>query len=260
MNEIEKNVKRLAIKYGNYAKNHVSEIKESFKEGDIRNIVTNIDIDVSNRIKAEISELFPEHSFYSEEDINLLDENVVTWVIDPIDGTSNYVRRVPLYSCCITVMKGGEVLYAAVYCPTTDECFSLGEDLSYCNDDVMKISNVQSLIDAHVNFHPGRNPLNKEWAIKVKGELLTKAKKTMNLGSSGLDLCYVADGRTDVLIYGSITTIDIAGAIKIVRQAGGEVYDYETKTPVKYSREPQKIIATANRELLDDYFKNIVAQ
>lgn len=257
MNEIEKNVKRLAIKYGSYAKDHVSEIKESFKEGDVRNIVTNIDIDVSNKMKAEIAELFPDHNFSSEEDVSLLDKDAITWVLDPIDGTSNYVRRVPLYSCCVTVMKGGEVMYAAVYCPTTDECFSLGEESSYCNDDVMEISSVQLLKDAHVNFHPGRNPLNKEWAIKVNGELLTKAKKTMNLGSSGLDLCYVADGRTDVLIYGSITTIDIAGAIQMVRRAGGEVYDYETKTLVEYSGTPQKIIATANRQILNNYFENI---
>jgi myo-inositol-1(or 4)-monophosphatase len=258
--EIRDLAKDLAVKAGQYAKQNSPRIKDSFKNGDVRDIVTNIDIEISDLLKAEIKLVFPEHNFYSEEETSLIDSEVFTWVIDPIDGTSNFARRLPNYSTCVTVLKAGEIIAAAVYAPITDELFVRDENHSYCNGEIMKVAEVSNLSNAYVNFHPGRKPTDNAWAGEMKMELLKKAKKSINLASSALDLCYLADGRTDILIYGTFTTMDVAGVIEMVRQAGGEVYNYETKQPVLFTTSAQKIIATANPSLLEDFFAEITTK
>ncbi len=256
MKDIRNEVEQFARLAGEYAEKNIHRVQESFKNEDVRNIVTNIDIEISNILKKEIKKIFPEHAFYSEEEPGKINNNVYTWVIDPLDGTANYVRRLPQYSSCVAVMKEDEVIEAAVYCPTLNECFSVSSGKSFRNAIEMSTSSTYCIENAYVNFHPGRKPEDVEWAVNTKKELLMKAKKSMNIGSSALDLCYVADGRIDILIYGTLTTLDVAGAIKIVREAGGDVYNYYTKKPVAYSVEPQRIIATANPILLEDYFAN----
>lgn len=257
MESLAKITEDLAQLAGSYALSHVKEIKVASKGGDYRNLVSNIDIDISNKLKAEISAKFPEDNFYSEEDISVIDENVRTWVVDPIDGTSNYVRSIPYYSSCVTVLKGKEVLACSVYSPVTNECFTLDNGQMTLNGEPTEISSVTGLKNAYVNFHPGRKAEIHKWVGVTQVALLNSAKKTMNLCSSALDLCYVACGRTEVLIYGTLSTLDVAGAVAMVRASGGEVYSYDTKDPVEFSDDPQRIIATANLQLLEDYFDKI---
>lgn len=242
---------------GTYALSHRDELSVGSKGGDYRNLVTNIDIAVSDMLKLEIATQFPDDQFYSEEDPSTVDAHTRTWVIDPIDGTSNYVRAIPYYSSCVSVLKEGKVEAAAVFSPVMGECFVLHDGKATFDGKQMTVSEVSELKQAYVNFHPGRKMEHHEWAGETKKQLLVAAKKTMNLGSSALDLCYLAAGRTDVLVYGTLSTLDVAGAVAMVRAAGGEVYDYDTKEPVLLSDESQRIIATANRPLLEDYFAHV---
>lgn len=254
MHALGTKVEEYARLAGSYARKHASEIEIGSKGGDYRNLVTNIDIAVSDLLKEKVIGEFPDDHYYSEEEPTALVNAARTWVVDPIDGTSNYARSIPLYSSCVSVIENGEVLASSVYSPVMDECFTLNDGSVYLNGKVISVSATNELKDAYVNFHPGRRAEHREWAGETKVQLLGSAKKTMNFGSSALDLCYVASGRTDVLIYGTLSTLDVAGAVAMVRAAGGEVYDYDTKEPITISPEPQRIIATANRELLEDYF------
>ena len=242
---------------GTYALTHRAELSVGSKGDDYRNVVTNIDITISDMLKKEIAAQFPDDQFYSEEEPNLVDADVRTWAIDPIDGTSNYARSIPYYSSCVSVLKGGEVEAAAVFSPVMGECFVYENSKATFEGKEMKVSEVTELKQAYVNFHPGRKEAHRAWAGETKVQLLASAKKSMNLGSSALDLCYLAAGRTDVLLYGTLSTLDVAGAVAMVRAAGGEVYDYDSREPIGYSPEPQRIIATANPKLLEDYFDKI---
>ncbi len=257
MTEIEKEVEMLARKAGEYAKEKNDTLVVSSKGGDPRDVVTNVDIEITDLLRQEIRSLHPDHAFYSEEAPEAIDEGVPTWIIDPIDGTSNYARSIPYYSSCVTLMHEGKVIASAVYAPTINECFQLTTDGVLLNGDLVSVGQVETLKEAYVNFHPGRKSEFREWAGEVKKELLAKARKSINLASSALDLCYVASGRIDILVYGTFSTIDIAGTIEMVRRAGGEIYNYDTREPVGYSTEPQRIIATANRQLLESFFENI---
>jgi myo-inositol-1(or 4)-monophosphatase len=257
--DITKKVEELARKAGALALAGASSVLASFKGGDPRDVVTNIDLEISAYLKAEIAKCYPEHHFYSEEDVSVIDPHAYTWIIDPIDGSSNYARGLPHYGVCVTVLYQNCVVAAAVYNPVTTECFTLGHDGPYCNGHSIEVGGATMLSEAYVNFHPGRRPEHRGWAGETQVALLELAKKSINLAASAMDLCYTACGKTDVVIYGTLSTLDVCGAIAILRSAGGEVYSYETKEPVLYLSTPQRVIATAHRALLDDYFTQIMS-
>ncbi len=255
LSEIGKTAERLVVLAGGEALKGSSSILVSSKNGDVRDVVTNVDIDVSNLLKREIAEVHPDHAFYSEEEQHSINHDMYTWVVDPIDGTSNYARGLPHYSVCITVLYQEAVVTAVVFNPVTQECFIFDQGVAYYNGAPMHVSPVTSLKDAYVNFHPGRREEDRVWAGELKVLLLAHARKSINLAASALDLCYTACGKTDVLIYGTLSTLDVAGAVVMVRASGGEVYDYATQKPVLFSPQPQRVIATNNRAVLDDFFK-----
>lgn len=247
--------KRLAVFGGEYAcEKHQNAIVD-FKNGDPRDVVTNIDTEIDAEIQKKISERYPEHGFYSEESGTLNNRDSKSWAIDPIDGTSNYARGIPHYACCVSYLENNEVKAGAVYNPITRECFTYNQGRAFLNDTEISVSSTTSLKNAYVIFHPGRKPEMNEWAGESIRKLLKNAQKNINLASAALDLCFLASGKVDVVIYGTLTTLDVAGAIAMVRSAGGEVYTYDTKTPVSFIKEPQRIIATATPELLEDYFR-----
>lgn len=257
MNSLAKKTKKLAKMAGQHTLKQSAQMEVSSKEGDYRNLVTNIDIEISDKIKAKIAKKYPTDDFYSEEDTSVVERDKRTWVIDPIDGTANYVRGFPYYSSVVTVMEGGEVLASAVYGPRVDECFVLDGGQVFLNDKPIKVKQTKQLRDAYVSFHSGRKAEYWDWASQTKVSLLEHAKKSFDLSSSALDLCYLAAGRTDVVIYGTLSTLDVAGAVAMVRAAGGEVYNYETKEPVDFLPQAQRIIATATPDLLADYFSKL---
>lgn len=242
---------------GLMARDRHGEVIVGSKNGDVRDVVTNIDIEISALLVKKIKEQFPDHGIYSEESGTEESTSDWLWSIDPIDGTSNYVRGLPHYSCVVTVLYQGVVHDAVVYAPIYDECYRLIAGVAYCNDQELQVTDVTALSAAYVNFHPGRKELDRKWASGILQTLLGSARKSMNLCSSALDLCYVAAGKTDIVIYGSLSTLDVAGALAIVRAAGGEVYLYGTTDPIEFKEASQKLIATTNATLLADTYSKL---
>jgi myo-inositol-1(or 4)-monophosphatase len=258
LSDIGATAKRLVKIGGDEALRGYSLLVVSSKNGDVRDVVTNVDVAISTLLKKEIANLYPDHAFYSEEEQQSINPDIYTWVIDPIDGTSNYARGLPHYGVCITVLYKDAVVSAVVYNPVTQELFIVDQGVAYYNEVPMHVSGVRDLKEAYVNFHPGRRVEDRTWAGELQVLLLGNACKSVNLAASGLDLCYTACGKTDMVIYGTLSTLDVAGAIAMLRAAGGEVYVYATQQPVLFSQAPQRIIATNNALLLDNFFKTSI--
>jgi len=256
----EKFIKEVVINAGNYALEHAAQKRSSYKHGDQRDVVTDIDIKVSELVTASIQSVFPTDAIYSEESAYTPGNTHRLWSIDPIDGTSNYTRDLPYYATCLTLLELGVPTLAAIYSPRLNECFTLALGIPYLQEQVIQVSNTQSLKTAAVNFHPGRKPELVAWAGDLQKFLLGHVKKSYNLGSSSLDLCYLACGRTDIVVYGTLSTLDVAGAIALVRAAGGEVYNYDSGEPVDFSTTPQRIIATATPLLLQEFRRTFIAK
>ncbi|OHA93024.1 MAG: hypothetical protein A2W58_02030 [Candidatus Zambryskibacteria bacterium RIFCSPHIGHO2_02_38_10.5] len=223
----------------------------SIKGGDERDLVTNVDIEINNFITERIHSTFPSEDIYSEEATK---ENISSgsfWSIDPIDGTKNFVRSIPLFSIVIAYVDKGTALVWAFYNPVTKELFSFEKGRgAFLNEKPIKVSDKVELKKSTIFLTTGRNKEYWDWGAKVYRFLLENAHSVRGIASSGLDICFVAAGRSESCIYGNLTAIDVIAAIGILKEAGGLV-EGKSGSIDFLSKVPQTIFAVNNREILD---------
>lgn len=228
----------------------------SHKGIDERNVITGVDIEVNDFLLKRIRESYPKHDIYSEE-VSDARKSDYQWTIDPIDGTSNFVRGIPHYAVCVGFLEKGVPIAGAVYNPITNELFSFSAvEGAFCNGKQIMVRETMKIADAYTALRIGRSTEEGRtelfsWGLALHEFLLRQGHKTMNFGSSALDLCFVASGRLDAVIYGTFNTRDVACAIGILRAAGGEIYSYQTGEVAQITDVPQRIIATGTKELCD---------
>lgn len=212
------------------------------KGGNARDIVTSVDHEVNAFIISAIKKEFPAHRIYSEEGGGLSTGDDEQWVIDPIDGSSNFSRGIPHFSVCLGLLKGGVPVVGAVYNPVTKELFSFKKGGgAFLNDKTIRVSAVSELGKAQVVFSPGsRKSELWDWAADSYRKLLEHSSKRGMYGSSALDLCFIAAGRADVGVYGTLSTLDIAAALGILYEAGGATCN-ALGGPLELSAESQKV-------------------
>jgi myo-inositol-1(or 4)-monophosphatase len=225
----------------------------SFKGDDVRDVVTDVDLSINAFLIGEIRHAFPEHQIYSEE--GAADAAVTgsyVWTLDPIDGSANFARGIPHFAVCMGLLKDGVPVVGAVYNPITDELFSFAEGRgAFLNGAPIQASGLTEPNEAQGILIVGHQAHLWDWGTAVYRTFLERLKKMKALGSSSLDLCFLAAGRADIVVYGTLTTKDVASAIGIVRAAGGEVYTVDGR-PVELTAKRQTIVATATKELFDN--------
>lgn len=222
------------------------------KNGDNKNIVTSIDIAVNEYIIREIQKSFPEHSIYSEEGGGKVNTNEYMWTIDPIDGSSNFSRGIPHYAISIGLLENGIPVMGAVYNPVTKELFSFKKDEgAVLNGKRLIVSQKIDLKSASVFFHQGRKEELREWGVKSYAALQEHARKVQDFACSSLDTCFVASGRIEANIYGTLSTLDISPAVGILIEAGGLIANQYGEEIKFIAKEPQKIFVANNRAMLD---------
>ncbi len=220
------------------------------KKGDARDIVTSVDIAVNDFLKKEITTAFPGDSIYSEEG-GAATASARLWIIDPIDGSANFSRGIPHFAICAGIMEAGVPVLGVVFNPVTHEMFSFKKGGgAFLNGKPIQVSTIAELKDAQIFLHAGRKPEGWQWGGDSYRKLLEHARKTTNLASSSLDTCFVAAGRAQGNIYGTLSTLDIAPALGILYEAGG-VASNSKGEPLTYSEEPQRIYMANNQPMLD---------
>ena len=222
------------------------------KGGDSKDIVTSVDLNIEKFLMDEIKNKFPDDGIYSEESASTESVNARQWVIDPIDGSSNFSRGIPHFSVCIGLLENSIPIVGAVYNPVTNELFSFERGKgAFLNNQSINVSDIDELARAYIFFHAGRKENVREWGGESYRRLLGGAKKTSNMSASALDICFVAAGRIEANIYGTLSTLDIAPALGILYEAGGVASD-ASGDRVKLSAYPQKIFMANNKKILAD--------
>ena len=209
------------------------------KEG-AANFVTEYDLRVQKFLEKEFLKLIPSASFLAEEDGK--DENKVgegyTFIIDPIDGTSNFLYNMNLSAISVALAKDGKVMFGAVYIPYTDEYFSAkrGEG-AYLNG--KKISVIEKANEKTLALF-GTAPYYKEECgektVALFKELYYSFGDVRRLGSAAVDLCYLAKGSASVFFEYVLSPWDYAAGGLIVEEAGGIVTDFSGEKLDKYKR------------------------
>lgn len=185
-----------------------------------------------------------------------------TWVIDPLDGTSNFLRGLPHWCVSIALCEGPEPLHGVIFDPLRNELFTASRGSgAQLNDRRLRVSDRKEL--AGSIFSTGFAPRERKRSgaqLKCVDALLDQAEDIRRSGSAALDLAYVAAGRTDGYFESGVYPWDIAAGVLMVREAGGRVSDFRGAAigPLHIDTGPRHLIAS-NVRLVDPLQKMIVS-
>jgi myo-inositol-1(or 4)-monophosphatase len=179
-------------------------------------------------IVSEIRKRYPDHSLLAEEKTDLQENSPYRWIIDPLDGTTNYAHGFPVFSVSIALEKAGEVILGVVYDPTRDELFvgkkGKGTRLNGRKVHVSSTPKLsESLLATGFPYDLRESPADnfdhfRNFALRVHA--------VRRAGSAALDLCYVAAGRFDGFWEMKLGPWDLAAGGLMVREAGGKITDF----------------------------------
>lgn len=197
----------------------------SVKEKSRANLVTEADVAAQEVIHQAIGARFPEHAFLGEEGLNCPNPNSpYRWIIDPLDGTSNYVHRFPYYAVSIALEMSGEMLVGVIFDPNRDEMFTaIRGQGARLNGTRIAPSDVDRLGGAlAVASLPVATSVDDPAVVRFL-KVLPVAQSLQRTGSAALNLAYVGCGRMDLYWSSSLKPWDMAAGSLIVREAGGRV-------------------------------------
>ena len=189
------------------------------------NLVTEADHASQEAIFDCIREHFPEHGFLGEEGLSRIgDDPRWRWVIDPLDGTSNYVHGFPYYAVSIALERDGELFAGTIFDPNRDEIFSAiqGGGVTL-NGEQIRPSRAEKLSEALVMASLPIAAGPDDPAVQRLLRIMTHAQHVQRTGSAALNLAYVATGRIDAFWSTSLKPWDVAAGALLVTEAGGRV-------------------------------------
>lgn len=195
----------------------------------VRDFVTEVDTNAEKRLVNALKNLLPEAGFITEEKTVEQTDKEYLWIIDPLDGTMNYVHGIPIYSISIALQHKGEIILGVVLEVANNEMFySWKGAKSYCNGKEIHISGCDNLGDALIatGFPYIRNDERTQKISETLKYFLDNGRDVRRLGTAATDLCYVACGRMDVYYEGFLNIWDIAAGIIIAENAGAFVSDF----------------------------------
>jgi len=222
--------------------------------------VTEVDKACEDEIVREIKRYYPEHAFLCEEG-GASGEGDVVWVIDPLDGTSNYMHGIPHFAVSIAQRVKGRTEHAVVYDPMRDEMFTASRGSgAFLNQKRIRVSSRNNLDNAVLaTAFPFRQRQQLQAYARVFQAILSKIEDFRRAGTASLDLAWVAAGRLDGYFELGLQPWDVAAGALIVREAGGVVMDFDGNDAVEEAgtiiAAPYKVM-TPLRQLISSKWKS----
>jgi len=191
-------------------------------------LVTEVDIAAEEMIVTRLRQAFPDHSILAEENNNQTRSGFCTWVIDPLDGTTNYAHGFPFFSVSIGLEISGQLEFGVVCDPVRKELFTARRGAgAFCNGEPLSVSDTTSL-DAGLlaTGFPYDIRTSEENNLDNFGTFALQSQGLRRTGSAALDLSYVAAGRIDGFWEAKLNPWDCAAGFLLVAESGGLVTDY----------------------------------
>lgn len=227
---LEREVVGICLEVGEFIRTEAQEFDRSrieFKQG-FNNLVSYVDKEAELRLVKHLSKILPDSGFLAEEGTNSSSANGYNWIIDPLDGTTNFMHGLPPYAISVALAIGNKTVLGVVYELNRNECFHASlENPAFCNDREIHVSPVTSLNESLLaTGFPYYHFDKKDVYLEIIKLFLEKTHGIRRLGSAAVDLSYVACGRMDGFFEYNLNAWDVAGGAFIVQQAGGTVTDF----------------------------------
>lgn len=205
----------------------------------LNSLVSYVDIESEKILVRELGKLVSDASFITEEQTVVQSTNRLKWIIDPLDGTTNFIHKVPVYSVSVALYDNDEPLIGVVYEVNRDECFYAWKGGgSFCDGKEIRVTNAQQLSDTLIaTGFPFENFVYLDRYVSSLRQMMIKTRGVRRLGSAAADLAYVAMGRYDGFFEYNLNVWDVAAGILLVQEAGGKVYDFSGGSNYLYGRE-----------------------
>lgn len=223
--------KAAAREAGRLLRENVDKRGEIMFKGAV-DLVTHFDRKSQEMIFRRLSAAFPGHGFLAEEGLSLPGTSGCRWIIDPIDGTTNFAHTFPIFCVSIALEQKGEVVVGVVYDPMRDELFEAVRGRgAFLNGARVRVSDIpelgKALLATGFPYDVRTSSFNN---VREFNAFIVRAQAVRRCGSAALDLCYVACGRFDGFWELKLKPWDVAAGALIVEEAEGRVSDFEGRT------------------------------
>lgn len=243
---------KLSKDVGKYLKEEIYSIKNSdVQSKGLHDYVTYADKKSEQLIVSGLNELAPNFNFLAEEGSEKYNTKKCDyWIIDPLDGTTNFIHGIPLYSVSIALMVNNALKLGVIYEPNLDECFYAWKDGgAYLNNKKISVSKTELLTNSVLaTGFPYYDYSKLNQYIEFLKFTMQSTRGLRRLGSAAVDMAYVAAGRFDGFYEYGLKPWDVAAGALIIEEAGGKVSDFSKKNNYIFGQE----IITSNSFIFDE--------
>lgn len=224
---LQRTAVKAAYDAGKVLMHHFGHLEKVTKKGAI-DLVTAADIESERLIIETLRSVYPDHAILAEESGHQPGTTDSLWIIDPLDGTTNFAHNLPIFSVSIAFYHDGRPLIGIVFNPVSAELFTAVKNRgAHLNQQSISVSSVGEMTDSLLvtGFAYSQNQCDSP-AVKRFGRCLQASQGVRRLGSAALDLCFVAAGRFEGFWEAGLNPWDTAAGVLLVTEAGGKVTDY----------------------------------
>ena len=219
----------------------------------LNDLVSYVDKTAEKQLVKNLAKLIPEAGFTTEEETINTRGEIYNWIIDPLDGTTNFIHGVPTYSISVSLYEHDQPVIGVVYEINRGEMFSAYKGgKAYLNNKEISVSQRTSLSECLLaTGFPYYQFGQQEQYMKLLAEMMQKCHGLRRIGSAAVDLAYVACGRFDAFFEYNLNPWDVAGGAYIVQQAGGAIMNFEGGTEFIEKRQILASNGKIDQEILD---------
>ncbi len=212
-----------------YMREHLEKVEASdIEEKELNSLVSYVDKEVEKMIVDKLMQVTPDAGLITEEDTKNDPDKAQVWIIDPLDGTTNFLRKIPHFSTSIALMENGVITLGVVYETMHDTAYAaIRGQGAWMNNKPISVSQVDKMNKAIVvTGFPYRRDGDMQQSLDLIQFCVVNCRGIRRLGSAALDLAYIASGKLDIYYENFLNIWDIAAGVLLVEEAGGVLTDF----------------------------------
>ena len=226
-------------KTGNFILAQLNQVgRDEIERKGLNSLVSYVDKEAENMLVEGLGAILPDAGFITEE--NTVDQNKkeYTWIIDPLDGTSNFLHGIPHFAISVALMHQDQIVVGLIEDICKSQCYyASAQGGSFCEGQIIQVSETFKVSEALVATGFPYNVKDVAPLIRTLGYFMRYARGIRRYGAAALDLVYVASGKFDCYYESTLNSWDVAAGSLIVQEAGGKVSDFRGGEDYIFGRE-----------------------